>query len=147
MGKKMKTDACVGLMSIAARTGRLAVGAVSIALLLGAGVAAAADPAAPGSAAPAAGCVRGVDLMSPDERTQYHAQMRGLSAEEHAKFMTAHHAAMQARAAEKGVTLCRDTMGPGMMGGGMGKGPGGPGKGPGPAVPPASGSADPKGAP
>ncbi len=129
-----------------ARVRGLTAAAVSTTLLLASGLAAAEDAPAP-AAPPATGCVRGVDLMSPDERTQYHAQMRGLSAEEHAKFMTAHHAAMQARAAEKGVTLCRDTMGPGMMGGGMGKGPGGPGKGPGPAAPPASGSADPKGAP
>jgi hypothetical protein len=58
--------------------------------------------------------------------------------EEHTKFMAAHHAAMQARATEKGVMLCDEMMGGGRMGGGMGKGPG---------TPPASGSADPKSAP
>lgn len=113
----------------------LAAAAASTALLLGNAAVSAEDAGAPSGTAPATGCVRGTDLMTPEERAQHMAAMRGLSAEDHAKFMAAHHAAMQARAAAKGQTLCRETMGHGMMGGGMGKGPHGPGH----ASPPTSG--------
>ena len=128
---RISTKALSRLQALAAAT-------VSTAVLLGSAVAAADDATAPATPAPAAGCVRGVDLMTPEERQQHMAQMRGLSAEEHAKFMAAHHTAMQARAAAKGETLCSETMGQGMMGGGMGKGPHGPGGGP---PPPSGGTA------
>ncbi len=110
--------------------------AISVAVLLGGSFATAEEPQAPPQpgGGSKAGCVRGIELMSPEERTQYHAQMRGLSAEEHAKFMAAHHESMKARAAAKGVSLCSETMGPGPMG----KGRGGPGSGKGPGGGPQS---------
>lgn len=113
------------MVTISTRTAALAA-VLSMTLLLAGAAATAEEPQAPPGAK--AGCVRGIELMSPEERTAYHAQMRGLSAEEHVKFMAAHHEAMKARAAEKGLTLCSETMGQGPMG----KGPGGPGgRGPG----------------
>ena len=150
VGIRLATDSGRGLVPRSRRTTvristkalsrlqALATATVSAALLLGSAVAAAEDAAAPVNPAPAAGCVRGIDLMTPEERAQHMAQMRGLSAEEHAKFMEAHRVAMQARAAAKGQTLCSETMGQGMMGGGMGKGPHGPGGGP---PPPSGGTA------
>lgn len=121
--------------SAAVRIRGLATVAVSATLLLAGGLAAAEDAPAPATQ-PATGCVRGMDLMTPEERTQHMAQMRGLSAQEHEKFMAAHHTAMQQRAAAKGQTLCSESM----MGHGTGKGPHGPGHG----MPPASDGAAPQ---
>jgi len=82
--------------------------------------------------------VYGSQLMTPQERDQYHATMRSLKTEqEREEFRQQHHKEMQQRAKERGVTLpdeppargqgMRPGMGPGMgqgMGGGMGPGGG-----------------------
>ena len=76
--------------------------------------------------------VYGWQLMSAEERTEYRNKMRAAKIwEEREKLHTEHHAAMQERAKEKGVTLPespparpRRGMGPGM---GPGAGPKGPG--------------------
>lgn len=48
----------------------------------------------------------GLNLMTPEERTAHRAQMQSLkSVDECNAYLSAHHAAMAARAAEKGITL------------------------------------------
>lgn len=48
----------------------------------------------------------GLDLMTPEERTAHRTQMQSLkTVEECTAYLSLHHAAMAARAAEKGVTL------------------------------------------
>lgn len=70
----------------------------------------------------------GSELMTAQERHEYHAKMRALKTEEEREaFRLEHHKAMQARAAAQGKTL------PEMPPAGMGRGDGmGPGKGMGP---------------
>lgn len=81
--------------------------------------------------------IYGHDLMTPQERVEYHNRMRALKTEQAREaFRLEHHKLMQARAKEQGKTLPEMPpagMGPGMMGPGPGPGSGmGPGKGPGP---------------
>lgn len=73
----------------------------------------------------------GSDLMSPDERAEYRSRMRAAPTEEQReRIRREHHAQMQERARERGMTLpgeppdrdMRRGMGPG---GGGGMGPGG----------------------
>jgi hypothetical protein len=53
-----------------------------------------------------AGHGAGYQLMTPEERTAHRTQMQSLkSLDECNAYLSAHHAAMAARAAEKGVTL------------------------------------------
>jgi hypothetical protein len=72
--------------------------------------------------------VYGSQLMTPEERLQYRDRMRAArTAEEREQIRREHHAEMQARAKERGMTLPDE---PPMMGGGMGPGRGmGPGMG------------------
>lgn len=86
--------------------------------------------------------IYGSQLMTPQERTAYHQQMRSASsADERERIRQQHHDAMQARAKERGVSLPdmppAGRGGPGAGGGGMGYGPGsGPrGTAPGPGGP------------
>lgn len=105
-------------------------------------LAADAPASAPAASAAADKQVYGAQLMTPEERQAYRMKMRSAKTpEERAKIRADHHAAMQARAKEKGLTLPDmppaggGGMGPGMgggMGGGMGPGMGaGRGMGPG----------------
>jgi len=77
--------------------------------------------------------IYGYELMTPQERTEYHARMRALNTEqEREAFRLEHHKKMQERAKAQGKTLPDMPpagMGPGMMGpgGGKGMGPGGRG--------------------
>jgi hypothetical protein len=70
--------------------------------------------------------IYGYELMTPQERDEYHARMRALNTEqEREAFRLEHHKKMQARAKTLGKTL-PDAPPPGMMGpGGGGMGPGG----------------------
>jgi Spy/CpxP family protein refolding chaperone len=62
------------------------------------------------------------DLLTPEERQAFHAQMQAATTPEaRAKVRESHHAALQARAKEKGITIPDQPCGPG-----------GPGAGPGP---------------
>lgn len=83
--------------------------------------------------------VYGSQLMTPQERQAYRMQMRSArTQEERMQIRASHHAAMQARAKERGLTL-PDMPPPGGagMGPGMGMGRGmGPGGGMGPGMPP-----------
>ena len=83
-------------------------------------------PAAQSGAQP----IYGSQLMTAQERSEYRSRMRSAkSVEEREKIRLQHHEAMQARAAERGVTL-PDTPPPRGMGQGMGPGGGmGPGRG------------------
>jgi hypothetical protein len=66
--------------------------------------------------------VYGSQLMSPEERRQHRDRMRSAkTAEEREQIRREHHAQMQARAKERGVTLPDE---PPMMGGGRGMGMG-----------------------
>lgn len=76
--------------------------------------------------------IYGYELMTPQERNEYHARMRALNTEqEREAFRLEHHEKMQERARAQGKSL-PDTppagrgpgMGPGMMGPGGGMGPG-----------------------
>jgi hypothetical protein len=89
----------------------------------GAAPARAADP--PQAAAPAGSCVRGRDLMTPEERDAHRAKMQAATPEEQAKLRAEMHAEMVKRAAAKKQTLCAKSPGGG-MGPGAGRGPGGP---------------------
>jgi Spy/CpxP family protein refolding chaperone len=72
------------------------------------------------------------DLLTPEERKAFHDQMQAATTpEERAKVRESHHAALQARAKEKGVTL-PEWGAPRGPGAGPGQGPRGPGAGPGP---------------
>lgn len=79
--------------------------------------------------------IYGRQLMTPDERREYHQKMRNLKTkEERQAFRQEHHQQMQARAKEKGVTL---PDAPPPRGGGRGMGPQngmGPGQGMGPGA-------------
>lgn len=71
------------------------------------------------------------DLLTPEERQAFHDQMQAAKTpEERAKVREAHHAALQARAKEKGVNVPDQPCGPGGPGAGPGVGCGGPGVGP-----------------
>lgn len=72
--------------------------------------------------------VYGSQLMTPEERTAYHNKMRAAKTPEaQEQLRREHHAEMQARAKERGVTLPVE---PSARGGhGMGMGPGGQGAG------------------
>lgn len=76
--------------------------------------------------------VYGSELMTPQERSEYHARMRALNTEqEREAFRLEHHKQMQERAHAQGKTL--HDMPPAGQGGGMGPGMGqGGGMGPGP---------------
>jgi hypothetical protein len=64
------------------------------------------------------------NLLTPEERQAFHDQMQAAKTpEERAKVREAHHAALQARAKEKGVNMPEQPCGPG--GPGAGPGPGG----------------------
>lgn len=66
--------------------------------------------------------VFGSQLMTPEERQQYRDRMRSAkTAEEREQIRREHHAEMQVRAKERGVTLPDE---PPMMGSGRGMGPG-----------------------
>lgn len=78
--------------------------------------------------------IYGSQLMTQQERTEYHAKMRAAKiAQEREQIRKEHHVQMQERAKESGVTLPDEPpgrgggMGPG--GGGMGSGGGGMGSG------------------
>lgn len=75
--------------------------------------------------------IYGSQLMTPEERADYHAQMHAArTAEEQGRIRDEHHAAMQARAKERGVTLPDQPRRRGMgMGPDRGMGPGGMGPG------------------
>lgn len=75
--------------------------------------------------------IYGSQLMTPQERTDYHARMRSAkTAEAREKIRNEHHEQMQKRAQERGVTLPEQ---PPVRGGGMGPGNGmGPSSGMGP---------------
>ncbi len=67
--------------------------------------------------------IYGYQLMTPQERNEYRAKMRAAkTAEEREAIRAEHHAAMSARAKERGVTLPEQ---PPARGGGMGPGGGG----------------------
>lgn len=73
--------------------------------------------------------IYGYELMTPQERTEYHARMRALNTEqEREAFRQEHYKKMQERAKAQGKTLpaAPPGMGPGMAPGG-GKGMMGPG--------------------
>jgi len=54
--------------------------------------------------------------MTDSERNAQHAKMQAATTPEaRQSLMAAHHAAMQARAKERGATLCNETRGPGRM--------------------------------
>ncbi len=84
--------------------------------------------------------IYGYQLMTPAERDEYRDRMRAAqSAEERQKIRAEHHAEMQKRAEERGVTLPDMPAGRGGgmgPGGGMGRGGGmmGPGNGMGPGM-------------
>lgn len=93
-------------------------------------------PADSSGGAAAAEQVYGWQLMNPQERAAYRAQMRSLkTAQEREQFRLEHQKQMEARAQERGVTLQHEPMGRGPAGTpGQGMGPGagtGPGAGPG----------------
>jgi hypothetical protein len=72
--------------------------------------------------------IYGSQLMTPEERTEYRNKMRSLkTTAERDKLRAEHHAAMQARAKERGVTLPETP--PAKGGRGAGRGQGGPGYG------------------
>ena len=81
--------------------------------------------------------IYGSQMMTPEERADYHAKMRAArTAEEQERIRNKHHAEMQARAKERGMTLPDEPpqrgMGPrGRMAPGDGMGPGGGSMGPG----------------
>ncbi len=81
--------------------------------------------------APAGAPIYGSQLMTAQERDEYRAKMRSAKTQaERDRIRAEHHAAMQERAKEKGVTLPDQPRGPQR---GQGAGPGkGPGPGPGP---------------
>lgn len=97
--------------------------------VLAADTASSSKPAAKSSTA-----VYGYQLMTPEERSEYQAKMRGAKTpEERQKICEDHHAQMQTRAKDKGLTLpdrprCGAGRGMGQRGGGRG-GMGGPGRG------------------
>ncbi len=94
-------------------------------------VAWAADPQADQKQASSSDQVYGSQLMTAEERTEFRNKMRAAkTAQEREAIRAEHHAKMQVRAKEKGVTL-PDAPPAGGMGGGMGPGMGG-GMGPGP---------------
>jgi len=69
--------------------------------------------------------VFGSQLMTQEERSEYHAQMRAAKTEEEREIIRQkHHESMQERAKAQGVTLPDE---PPVRGGGMGMGPGGGG--------------------
>jgi len=78
--------------------------------------------------------IYGSQLMTQQERTEYHAKMRAAkTAQEQEQIRKEHHEQMQARAKDRGVTMPDEPTG---RGGGMGPGggrmgPGGGGMGPG----------------
>ncbi len=96
---------------------RLNVIGVAAALALAAGMAAAQAPATPKSAPQPLTReqmreqmreqrIYGYQLMTPDERNAYQAKMRAAKTlQERERIRTENHAAMQARAKERGVTL------------------------------------------
>jgi len=79
--------------------------------------------------------------MTVAERQEQRAKLAAATTPETRQAVVdTHHAAMQARAKERGAVLCADAMGPGRMGRGMGQGRGN-GRGP-KSGPPASTSPD-----
>jgi uncharacterized membrane protein YgcG len=112
---------------------RLVVYALVVALSLFGGFALAADQATSQEKAQTQKeeQIYGSQLMTQEERTEYHAKMRAAkTAEEREQIRNEHHERMKARAKERGVTLpdepsdkgCGGGMG---QGGGMGRGHGG----------------------
>jgi hypothetical protein len=79
--------------------------------------------------------IYGYELMTPQERTEYHARMRALKTEQEREvFRLEQHRKMQERARVQGKTLPDmppADHGPGMGPGGKGMGPGGRSMGPG----------------
>ena len=128
----MKTRSLILLLSIAACSPLSALAAD------------AAPPTASTPKAAPANPVYGSQLMTPGERRAYRMKMRSAkNPEERTQIRAEHHAAMQARAKERGVTLpdVPPAGGAGMgPGGGMGRGAGtGPGAGMGPGTGPGMG--------
>jgi hypothetical protein len=111
--------------------------ALAIALLLFPGLTSAADqgPAHETAQTQKEEQIYGSQLMTQEERTEYHAKMRAAkTAEEREQIREEHHERMKDRAKERGVTLpdepCDRGSGSGMgSGGGMGRGAGGMGSG------------------
>jgi len=87
------------------------------------------SPPARAGKAPAAAPIYGSQLMTAQERDEYRARMRNAKTQaERDRIRAEHHAAMQERAKDKGVTLPDQPRGPSR---GQGAGPGkGPGPGP-----------------
>ncbi len=76
--------------------------------------------------------VYGSQLMTQEERNEYHARMRAAKTEEEReRIRNEHHERMKARAKERGVTLPETPPARGGMGPGGGMGPRGGGMGPG----------------
>jgi hypothetical protein len=97
------------------------------ALLLPAGFTMAADPPPAQAMTEAQGKeqIYGSQLMSQEERTEYHSKMRAAKTDEERELLRKeHHQDMQERAKSRGVTLPDE---PPVRGGGMGMGPGGDG--------------------
>ena len=97
------------------------------ALSLPAGMAMAADPlpAQVMAEAQVKEQIYGSQLMSQEERAEYHAKMRAAKTDEESVLLRKeHHQSMQERAKTRGVTLPDE---PPAKGGGMGTGPGGGG--------------------
>ena len=95
--------------------------------LLPAGFAMAADPLPAQAMTGTQGKeqIYGSQLMSQEERTEYHAKMRSAKSDEERKLLREkHHQDMQERAKSRDVTLPVE---PPARGGGMGMGPGGGG--------------------
>ena len=100
------------------KTRLLAVGGLALGLLLASGVAVSEEQ------------IYGSQLMTAQERIEYHNKMRAAKTpEERDKLRQEHHDAMQARAKAQGKTLPAEP--PPRGGVGPGAGPGGGGMGPG----------------
>ena len=84
----------------------------------------------PGKPAGKSEAIYGYQMMTPQERDEYRAKMRNAaSTTERQAIRDEHHAAMVARAKERGVTLPDRPTGAGPYGPGQGRGPGGAGPG------------------
>jgi hypothetical protein len=114
--------------------------AATLSLFVGVALAADPEPAQEKTQTQKQKQVYGSQLMTKQERAEYQAKMRAAKTpEEQEKIRNEHHARMQERAKERGVTLPDEPpakgggMGPGggMGQGGGGMGPGGGGMGPG----------------
>jgi hypothetical protein len=130
---------------------KLLAAAVAGALSIVAGAATAAEQAAAQQPAVKSEPIYGYQMMTPQERDEYREKMRNAgSAAERQAIRDEHHAAMVARAKERGLTLPDRPTGAGPYGPGAGRGPGGagprgPGMGPGGGGPRGPGMGPPEG--